>query len=90
MISLNKIKQKLVNRFEKEDIKLLLFENFTIYIIKEVDKKNIAISYAEKIIKSTFNYLIYCNNFQNKQPTQTSLEGYLWIYYPQKYFLKNL
>ena len=89
MTSLNKIKEKLLNNFKKEDINLLIFKKFTIYIIKEVDNKSIAISYAEKIIKSTYNYLIYCNNFQNKQPTQTSLEGYLWIYYSQKYFLKR-
>ncbi len=89
MTSLNKIKQKLVNKFEKQDIKLLIFENFAIHIIKEVDKKNVAISYAEKIIKYAFNYLMYCNNFRTNYPSQFSLEGYLWIYYSQKYFLSR-
>lgn len=92
MISLeniNRIKQKLINKFEKRDTKQLIFNSFSNCIIKEVKKGNISISYAEKIIRCAFSYLMYCNNFQYKQPTQTSLEGYLWIYYSQKYFLKR-
>jgi hypothetical protein len=88
--NIDRIKQKLINKFEKGDNKQLIFKSFSNYIIKEVKKESIAISYAEKIIKYSFDYLMYCNNFQHKQPTQTSLEGFLWIYYPQKYYLKRL
>ena len=47
-------------------------------------------SYAKRILKISYNYLIYCINFKQRYPYQNSLDGYLWLHYNHKYYLSRL
>ncbi|WP_151943959.1 hypothetical protein [Aliarcobacter butzleri] len=80
---------KLLKKFNNDDNKKFLFKNFSKYIIITIKEKRLSITYGEKILRHTFSYLIYCNYFKQKIPTQFSLEGYLWLHYQQKYFLQK-
>lgn len=81
---------KLLKKFNNNDNKKFLFKNFSKHIFIAIKEKKISISYGEKILRHTYSYLIYCNYFKQKIPTQFSLEGYLWLHYQQKYFLQKL
>lgn len=87
--STDRIILKLLKKFNNNDNKKFLFRNFSKYIIITIKEKRISITYGEKILRHTFSYLIYCNYFKQKIPTQFSLEGYLWLHYQQKYFLQK-
>lgn len=79
--------ESLRNKLEDNDKKKYIFNNFSYYIKDKVNSKILSSSYSQKILNCTFNYLVYCNNFKNRIPTQSSLEGYLWIHFQNKYYL---
>lgn len=87
--STDRIILKLLKKFNNDDNKKFLFKNFSKDILIAIKRKNISINYGEKILRHTCSYLIYCNYFKQKIPTQFSLEGYLWLHYQQKYFLQK-
>lgn len=88
--NIDKLVLKLFNKFDISDNKRYLFKNFSDEIILEVRTRNIMESYAKRILKISYNYLIYCNNFKQRYPYQNSLDGYLWLHYNHKYYLSRL
>ena len=87
--SINKLVSRLFNKFDINDDKKYLFKKISNEIILEIKNGGIGEDYAKRILKISYNYLVYCNNFSQKWPTQNSLDGYLWLHYNHKYYLKR-
>ena len=90
MNNINNLVSKLINEFDTNDKKKYLFKKLSDDIIKDVINGDIVLNYAKRILRISYDYLIYCNNFKQTLPSQNSLNGYLWLHYKDKYYLSRL
>lgn len=78
-----------INSFEDNDKRRYLLEKYCDITIKKYFQQNITWLILKRRILIVEDYLHYCDNFKVKLPSQNSLEGYLWLYYERKYYLKD-
>lgn len=67
--------------------KKAIFKFFCASIKNQYNQKHYTYFKAKTIINVSYYYLMYCDNFKIKMPTQKSLEGYLWINYSHKSYI---
>lgn len=78
-----------INSFENTDKRRYLLQKYCDITIQKYFQQNISWLILKRRILIAEDYLHYCDNFKVKLPSQNSLEGYLWLHYKKKCYLKD-
>jgi hypothetical protein len=81
---------KLLKDFNHQIDKKIIFKNFCHSMLNKYNQQCNSYLETKQIISMAHKYLIYCDNFKINLPSQSSIEGYLWINYNHKTYLKHL
>lgn len=85
----SKFIQNSLNSFKDSDIKKYLLKTYCDITIQKYFQEDISLLNLKRRISVAKDYLHYCNNFKLNIPNQNSLEGYLWLFYNKKCYLKD-
>lgn len=78
-----------LNNFKNNDKKKYLLKTYCNITLKKYFQQYISLLSLKRRILIVEDYLHYCDNFKLKLPNKDSLDGYLWLHYNKKYYLKD-
>ena len=81
--------EDLLNNFKNNDKKKFLLKTYCNITLKKYFQQYISLLSLKRRILIAEDYLHYCDNFKLKLPNKDSLNGYLWLHYNKKHYLKD-